>query len=310
MRANLDLDMKDANKRILFIPGKNPKPPRPDHEHQLRRCLAEGMRRAERNVWARRVEEDQGLFALVGWNPLFYGRSRDIGPDLPRIDALLRKRGADETDRREARSWSRRLAWFLYHLADSLPPLIRLLPYPSVRENIIETNRYFGNLGGVAARIREMVKQEIRRCLDNGCELMIIGHSMGSIIAYDSLWELSRVDEYAGKVSLFLTLGSPLGMRFVQKRLQGARVVGPSRYPANIRRWVNIASEGDLNALDPRLRGDFRGMLEYGLVDEIDDRDHRIYTSFRDQNGLNVHRCYGYMVHPEVAATVADWLAG
>ena len=57
--------------RIIFIPGKNPKPPVEEHRQQLLRCLRRGVERADPAV-AQEIEADSQAFRLIAWNPLYY----------------------------------------------------------------------------------------------------------------------------------------------------------------------------------------------------------------------------------------------
>jgi len=143
--------------------------------------------------------------------------------------------------------------------------------------------------------------------LAQGQRVMIIGHSMGSVIAYDALWELTHIEKNPGRVDLFLTLGSPLGMRFTQERLMGAHASGKRRYPHNIRRWMNVTAQGDLTALDPILCDDFKAMQKLGLIESITDFNRGIFNYFRNENGLNVHRSYGYLANPRVGEIICRW---
>ena len=77
---------------------------------------------------------------------------------------------------------------------------------------------------------------------------MLVGHSFGSVIAYDTLWEMSR-GESGGRVDLFVTMGSPLTMRYIRHHLHGRHLQGADRYPTCIRRWVNLAAVGEVTAL-------------------------------------------------------------
>ncbi|NIT56551.1 MAG: hypothetical protein GWN00_10065, partial [Aliifodinibius sp.] len=77
-----------------------------------------------------------------------------------------------------------------------------------------------------------------------------------------------------------------------------AKLNGRQRYPVNIRRWMNISAVGDLTSLDVELHDDFEDMLNYGLTESIEDHCHDIYNFFRNHEGLNVHRSYGYLVNP------------
>jgi hypothetical protein len=146
--------------------------------------------------------------------------------------------------------------------------------------------------------------------LADGDRILIIAHSMGSVITYDALWELTHIEKNPGQVDLFLTLGSPLGMRFTQKRLRGARERGTQRYPHDIRHWINLTAQGDLTALDPTLRDDYQAMLELGLIESITDVNGGIFNYFRNEAGLNVHRSYGYLANPRVGEVIARWWKG
>jgi pimeloyl-ACP methyl ester carboxylesterase len=301
--------MPDGANVILFVPGKNPKPPEDAHRHQLLRCLVHGVERADpKSAEAIRAQPEH--FQLIGWNALYYGNYKLVDEDRPWIEALLTMTGPTPEDVREALSWRRKRARLLYTLADWFPFLIELLPDPAVKSTIRETARYFHNRDRIASRVREQLKEPLRRLLDEQRRILLIGHSMGSVIAYDALWELTHLERRPGKVDLFLTLGSPLGMSFVQKRLLGAREQGPRRYPGNIGRWLNVAAQGDLTALDATLRDDFRPMLELGLIESLDDYSGAIFNYFRNAAGLNVHRSYGYLVNPRVGEIIARWWRG
>jgi hypothetical protein len=293
-------------KRILFVPGKNPKPPVEEHRQQLLRCLRRGVGRADPAV-AQEIEADSGSFRLIGWNPLYYQSYKPLDEDLPWIDALLKRDGPTHADVKEALSFRRRRAWLLYTLADIFNFLIPLLPDPAVKSTVRETARYFSNAGNIGKQVRELLKAPLQEMFARGERVLVIGHSMGSVIAYDSLWELTHIDKNPGRVDLFLTIGSPLGMRFTQQRLLGAHETGARRYPHIIRHWINMAAQGDLTALDPTLRDDFKAMLELGLVESITDYNGGIFNFFRNDRGLNVHRSYGYLVNPRMGEAIARW---
>lgn len=293
-------------RRILFVPGKNPKPLAAPHRAALWRCLVQGVGRADPAA-ARELAARPEVLTLVPWNSLYYGLSKSLDADLPWIEALLTRSGPTRDEVREALSWRRKTAWLLYTLADLFPFLISLLPDPAVKSTIGETARYFQNRDGIGDRVRELVKAPLRKWLAAGEHVLLIGHSMGSIIAYDSLWELTHEEQLPGKLDLFLTLGSPLGMRFVQARLLGQDRRGAERYPGNIRRWINIAAQGDLTALDNTLRDDFAPMPRLGLIESLTDVNGGIFNYFRNDQGLNVHRSYGYLVNPRVGEVIASW---
>ncbi len=248
-----------AHRRILFIPGKNPKPPEAQHRDMLWRTMIEGVRRVDTKAasWISALPE---IFQLISWNYLYYHRYRDADLELPWIEALIEKAGPDRRDIYEARSWHRRLNRLAYHIGDLFPQLIPLLP-KHARATISETRFYFSNEGNIADHIREQIKRVLRPLLNNNAQVLLIGHSLGSVIAYDALWEMSHIVKHRGKVDL-LSIGSPLGMRFVQRRLLGHSCRGEMHYPTNIRRWINVSATGDITALDRCFHDDFRNNAE------------------------------------------------
>lgn len=293
------------DKTIIFVPGMNPKPEPEHHWKMLWRSMLEGIRRSEPEL-LEDISWHPECFLLASWNYIYYHRYRDFSIDIPWVDALIHKHGPTPQDIRQTIIWQRRFAKFMFGIADRFPFLIPILPR-IIRDIASDVHRYFRNDNNVACDIREVVKQQLRPLLANNSKVLLIGHSLGSVIAYDVLWELSHIERLPGKVDLFLTLGSPLGMHYVQRRLMGADQKAEKMFPANIRRWVNISSVGDITALDREFRQDFSHMLEFGIIEDIEDHSESIYNFFRSNKGLNVHRSYGYMVNPAVGYIIADW---
>lgn len=296
-----------AEPLIIFIPGKNPKPASEQHRQQLFRCLSVGLARAgSEQVTA--FNQHPRWFELLAWNELFYGHELDIQNELPWIDQMLETEGPSKKDQREAHAWKTRLAWVLYSLADRHPALIPMIANPAIRSTLQETMLYFKNVEDIGRRVRAMLQTRLVQAFDSGQPVLLIGHSMGSVIAYDTLWEMSHELGETRKLSLLLTLGSPLGLHFVQRRILGAERIGAEKYPTLIDRWVNISAMGELTALDREFAGDFHEMIELGLIESIQDHHKGIYNYYRDDLGLNVHRSYGYLVNPVTGGVVGDWL--
>ena len=294
-----------SQRQIIFIPGKNPKPPAEQHQKLLWRILLEGVRRTEPDI-ADNLCQHAENFKLIAWNYIYYHKSKDISSELAWIDALIHQHGPTEQDMREANAWHRKLDRVLYSIVDHLPFLLHLTP-KTLQSTAKETTRYFQNKDDIACEIRELLKQQLRPLLTNSGKVLLIGHSLGSVIAYDTLWELSHLEHLPGKIDLFLTIGSPLGMNYVQRRLMGHGWTGKKKYPTNIRHWVNISSVGDITALDRIFADDFAPMLSLGIIDSIQDHCDGIYNFYRNEEGLNSHRSYGYLVNPAVGQVIADW---
>jgi hypothetical protein len=293
-----------TTKQIIYIPGKNPKPEPALHRELLWRTLVEGVRRAD-IVVADTLQASYRQFHLVGWNYLYYHAYKNNTKDIPWIDALINKHGPTQQDIRDAHSWNIWLSHLLLALGDHIPLLIRLLP-EEVRSTATEISRYFNNTDDVASKVRGLLKQTLRPMLEQQDDVLVIGHSFGSVIAYDTLWELTHQEGVTGKVD-FLTLGNPMGMHYIRRRLLGMNGHGGKSYPALIHRWINLSAEGDVTALNQNLNESFHTMLELGLVESIEDHCHGIYNYFRSDAGLNSHRSYGYLVSPAVGSIIADW---
>jgi hypothetical protein len=292
-------------KKIIFVPGKNPKPPAPAHREQLLRCLLHGVRRIDPRA-ASEIEQ-QDSFSLVAWNHLLYDRQRDISKEIPWIDRLLEQQSHNEDDIHDARTLHYGLTRAMYVIGDHVHWLIPLIPDPRVKLSIRETEIYFRNNGNIACRIRDLQKQPLRAAVANNDRVLLIGHSMGSLIAYDALWELDHLEGFDQCVDTLLTIGSPLGMNYVQRRLIGKRQDDHCIYPGNIAHWVNIAARGDLVALDPSLADDFGDMIRQECISSITDMNKGIYNHYRDSKGINVHKSYGYLANPHVARVITDW---
>lgn len=299
--------MSIAGRHVVFIPGKNPKPPVAVHREVLWRCLSAGARGPD-GAAADDLRALQGRFHIAGWNALYYGATADISTDLPWVAGMLMDVAPPPAPRHDA--WRMRLRWLAYTLGDLMPWLTRLMADADARQTIEETRRYFDDVDGIAGRVRARVKETLLPLLDAGAELMLVGHSLGSVIAYDVLWELTWQDGKPRRVDHLLTLGSPLGMFYVQHRLRGHDQQGARRYPGNVLHWTNVSAQGDLTALDRRLHDDFHRMLELGLVQDITDHTHGVHTSFRTAEGPNPHRCYGYFFNPVVARMITAWMRG
>jgi subtilisin family serine protease len=96
---------------------------------------------------------------------------------------------------------------------------------------------------------RDQMLDSLRDRLRGGGEpFVIVGHSLGSVIAYDLLRRFAK-DEC--EVALFLTIGSPLGMQEIRDHLERD---GPLVVPACVRRWDDFADEADVVSIGALLQ--------------------------------------------------------
>lgn len=135
-------------------------------------------------------------------------------------------------------------------------------------------------------------------------EIMLIAHSMGSIIAYDVLRNLGRPDQGI-RVSHFVTIGSPLGLPHVKLRVATERAYDPRvRTPTIVtKKWFNFADKKDPVALDFHLRDDY-GPNDLG----VEVQDDLVLNDYKSNGKHNHHKLFGYLRAPEVSECIRDFL--
>jgi hypothetical protein len=288
---------------IIFVPGIRPKPPADQHAVELRRCLESGLRRL--GVDPSTSHSIAAALEVVGWSWHFYGVHKDIESDRQGIERLLAAESDSQQVAREATTFGRRLGKTLYWFADHFPRMAGVFATRRMETRVHEVRRYFDDRNNEADAIRSMLIKRLRQAWQSNQRVLLLGHSFGSVIAYDALWELTQESADLGHVDLFVTMGSPLTMKFMRQRIKGVNETGVARYPGNINRWMNFAALGEVTALDTRLADCFQDMQSLGLVQSIDD-DLEIINAYRDADGLNVHKCYGYLANKTIAALIRD----
>lgn len=124
-----------------------------------------------------------------------------------------------------------------------------------------EAHDYLFNVNGIRDTIRAQVVEALHQFPASEPKVMV-GHSQGSIIAYDVL---TGVDD-CPPVDGFLTLGSPLGVDEIQDRLVWTRENGfPSKLTGD---WVNVYDPFDVvSRVDPKLANDFKKDGEAVVID-------------------------------------------
>ena len=164
-----------------------------------------------------------------------------------------------------------------------------------------------------ATQVRARLECLLVPALHDQC-VMLIGHSLGSIIAYDTLWTLSHGRTDASirhqDVHLFVTLGSPLGDGFIKQHLLGAQEPADIRYPTNIREWHNLSALGDAISYQERLAADVAPMFAAGHLKHFEDHVD-LCAVYRGRAGQwNPHKLYGYLLLPEMGRLVVEHVRG
>ena len=266
-----------------------------------------GVERADTTA-AEALRGGARCLTVVPWTYAFYRRHRNIEYDRPGIQRLLEQPEPSSRDVADIEAFARRKTRILLSLGHAAPLLSSLFARRSMRLTVTETVRYLRNHRGIASTVRDLVREALVNAWTAGERVLLVGHSLGSVIAYDTLWELSRGDRReGGRVDLFMTLGSPLASPMIVRGVRGAGHEGRERYPGNIDRWQNFSSLGELTALHPRLAPDYGDMVAEGLLKSLLDVT-GFYNHYRDRGKLDVHTSYGYLITRPVAESIAEWL--
>ena len=127
-----------------------------------------------------------------------------------------------------------------------------------------EYERADGERFKVRSELRRRLLAELAAAAAKADKVVVVAHSMGTMVAYDVL----RNCPECPLVDTLVTLGSPLGIREVQDELiaEGASDVD---FPAaKLSRWINVYDPLDpVCGADPRLANDYQPVDGLSVVD-------------------------------------------
>jgi hypothetical protein len=151
---------------------------------------------------------------------------------------------------------------------------------------------------------RNILADTIVKCKNR--EVMLIAHSMGSIISFDTLTQIVPDIE----IDTFITLGSPLGIPIVMKKIlheQKKEITGNIRIqtPENITNaWFNFADIDDDIAMNYNLFDDY-SMNSKSVLPE----DFLIQNTYEFNGEAHPHKVYGYLRTPEISEIIFRFLS-
>ncbi len=303
-----------GNRIIIGIHGLGNKPPRRLLKSWWKKSLREGLRAGGYF----RLFFD---FELVYWADILHDRPLD----------------PDETDRKSAHYLAepyrpglnfvqrkpselrRRFLSFLERRLDRLFLKTDLtLKFPAISNFVVQ--RFFkdleiyyrnGSENGTenAQHPRELIRSRLAETLRShrGKRILLIGHSMGSIVAYDVLTRcVPDID-----IHTLVTIGSPLGQPLVMSKIHLEQKSGQSgktrvSTPPNVRHhWFNLSDLEDRVAMNYNLADDYQANASgVRAVDKIVENNYEI------DGRKNPHKSYGYLRTIEMADIIHHFLQG
>lgn len=134
--------------------------------------------------------------------------------------------------------------------------------------------------------VRKAIDEIVAEQLKTG-PCIVVGHSLGSVVGYNVLSKLPATMD----VRLYVTLGSPLGIEVIKRRLDK-----PLAMPSCVKQWYNAMDERDVVALYPLTAEHFS--IEPRIENKIN------VDNFTD----NRHGIAGYLSDPDVARKIHEAL--
>ncbi|GJD96222.1 lipase/acyltransferase domain-containing protein [Methylobacterium iners] len=277
---------------VLGIHGLANKPPVDEKRRWWEAAIREGLKRNGHGT------ETAAEFAFIYWADLRY--ERPLGPD-ENNEPYEPDSGTGPFPRRtEAEpQLTTQVLSTLYRGVDWLEAKTGVTTVDDlILEYRFDDLWHYHSQEAFTRKVRGRVRDELLRHADQ--RILLVAHSMGSIIAYDCLRLLER--EWPSlKVAHFVTMGSPLGLGDV--KLKVASEHGAARVPNNVERWTNFADQRDLAAVAGALSDDYPPN-DYGVT----VTDVLVVNSYLRPNGEpNPHKSYGYLRTPEFSAIVEDF---
>ena len=278
--ARHPVGMPPSSPTILYVHGAGGQPPEADWLLGRDDILLRGRRRVPTDVayFADIVEAAMDLPDRDAGT----GDAHDDG--LPPVHASLRATPGEAAAH-----------GFLFRLAGAMGPLdLRgRIGLPSVgipvgmREFYRGVSGYLLGEPVLAEGIRDRVRDAVRR---NSGPLVIVAHSLGSVIVFDVMGE----EEFANRQAVLITVGTALGLAPAQERLVAYRGERPIAMPAGIAVWRNFHSTHDVVAIGSSL-DDLHA--DFGPAERIHATEVRNLAEFH-------HSFDGYLATPEVRDAV------
>jgi hypothetical protein len=197
--------------------------------------------------------------------------------ELDRLDGTLGQAQGPRAAARSAAASLARLRWFA--------PAGMAFAQRFVDRLLVQVTRYFTDKA-----VRAYAQQQVTKLIGPDTRVLV-GHSLGSVIAYEAAQRMQQ------PLPLLVTLGSPLGLRtIIYERLQPQ----PPGFPAQVARWVNVAARDDFVAAAPDLT------VLFGAGRPVASAFEGGWTV---DNGAQPHTATFYLTKREVGGPVGRTLA-
>lgn len=155
---------------------------------------------------------------------------------------------------------------------------------------------------------KELIREKLYSVLNKykNKQILLISHSMGSIVAFEVLSQLPQ----DVNVDTFVTIGSPLGQPVVMGKIfaelnhEFVKFKKLKTPVAITKNWFNLSDLEDKITINYNLADDYdENQQGIGPIDKI------VFNSYVYKGKRNPHKSYGYLRTPELAEIIYDFLA-
>ncbi|MDY0043743.1 MAG: hypothetical protein RBS82_03645, partial [Syntrophales bacterium] len=286
------------SKIVLGIHGLGNKAPAPVLQRYWKKSLNEGFRifgypwrpfRFKMVYWA-------DLMHPVPYDPDEENRSSPRYDDEPYVPGITTKKHKTHTVRTKVAKFIAEHMNDLFLNGDMVVNFESLTDL-MIRRYFSELAFYFGTecltgrYAGIQAKcaIRNRLVRELNRNRDD--KILLIAHSMGSIIAYDVLTQSEDL-----KIDTLVTIGSPLGFPVVfgkilaEMKKAGTCLAKPCVPDSVQKEWINLFDPEDMIAVHYCL-DDFYGRNTCSIA----VKDIPVSNTYECEGRKNPHKSYGYL---------------
>jgi len=299
------------SKVIIAIHGLGNKPTQNQLQEWGRMSIEEGLKSQGYDI---NIPE----FKLVYWADLIYDRPQTIDEPNKKSPYFL-----DEVYTKSPKNYKFQSHEFRKYFIDFFKVIAYKiflqkdyhLRYAFVSQKLLhkyfhELEIYFNGESNVDSSFNFQTKKKIISRLNTvlaehaNDEIMLVAHSMGTIIAFDVLSFIKQNT----KIDTLVTMGAPLGAPFVISRIAKHSKITYGKIqlqtPESVyNKWLNFSDIQDSVAVDYKLSDDFSSNSKgVKCVDKL-------ITNTYAMNGIaNPHKFYGYLRTPEFIDALVEFI--
>ena len=208
-----------SNKRIIMIHGLASKPPASSTHELWQRCVVENIR-IEDAPLANALDRHSEVFESAYWaNATPHHIEDDAGYVRKlrvQVEEVIQER--QRIEKRFHVGTREMVGAFFKDRGEDLAKILvsALTVKDDVMKHFLMEAELYDQDQYIADRMRRPLEEALRRAWDDGREIAILSHSMGTFISYDVLWRFSHRmvegfrDYNQRRVRMFVTMGSPL----------------------------------------------------------------------------------------------------